>query len=104
MSAVAHAVVAQQSARPTPGITLTTQLAGQSALLPAGVVRVNGKFERGDAVRVVSLEQKAVAIGLSNYSAADVQKIIGHKSGEIQAALGFTFGDEVIHRDHMALL
>ena len=39
MSAVAHAVVAQQSApRPTPGITLTTQLAGQSALLPAGVL------------------------------------------------------------------
>jgi glutamate 5-kinase len=79
-------------------------LARGGSLLPAGVVRVNGKFERGDAIRVVSLEQKAVAIGLTNYSAADVQKIIGHKSGEIEAALGYTFGDEVIHRDHMALL
>ncbi len=79
-------------------------LARGGSLLPAGVVRVNGKFERGDAIRVVSLQQKAVAIGLSNYSAADVQKIIGHKSGEIESALGYTFGDEVIHRDHMALL
>jgi glutamate 5-kinase len=79
-------------------------LAKGGSLLPAGVVRVNGKFERGDAIRVVSVEQKAVAIGLSNYSSADVQKIIGRKSTEIEAELGYTFGDEVIHRDHMALL
>lgn len=79
-------------------------LARGGSLLPAGVVRVNGKFERGDAIRVVSNGQKAVAIGLSNYSSADLQKILGHRSGEIEAVLGYTFGDEVIHRDHMALL
>ncbi len=79
-------------------------LAQGGSLLPAGVVRVNGKFERGDAIRVISNDQKAVAIGLSNYSSTDVQKLIGRKSTEIETELGYTFGDEVIHRDHMALL
>lgn len=79
-------------------------LARGGSLLPAGLVCVNGKFERGDAVRVVSEEQKVVAMGLTNYSAADLQKICGLKSAEIEAVLGYTLGEEVIHRDHMALL
>jgi glutamate 5-kinase len=74
------------------------------SLLPAGVMRVNGAFERGDAVRVISEEKKAVAIGLSNYGADDLHKLCRHQSTEIESLLGYTFGDEVIHRDHMALL
>jgi glutamate 5-kinase len=74
------------------------------SLLPAGMLRVNGNFERGDAVRVVSEDKKAVAIGLTNYASADLQKICGHRSNEIEAELGYTFGDEVMHRNHMALL
>jgi len=79
-------------------------LARGGSLLPAGLVRVNGKFKRGDAVRVVSEDQKAVAMGLTNYSAADLNKICGLKSAEVEAVLGYTLGDEVMHRDHMALL
>ena len=74
------------------------------SLLPAGLLRVNGSFERGDAVRVVSQDKKAVAIGLTNYSSADLQKICGRKSAEIESELGYSFGDEAMHRDHMALL
>jgi glutamate 5-kinase len=74
------------------------------SLLPAGVIRVNGAFERGDAVRVISEEKKAVAIGLSNYAAADLHQLCRRQSAEIETLLGYTFGDEVIHRDHMALL
>lgn len=74
------------------------------SLLPAGVLKVNGSFERGDAVRVISEGKKAVAIGLSNYAAEDLMKLCRHQSAEIEPLLGYTFGDEVIHRDHMALL
>ncbi|MGE8234266.1 MAG: malate synthase A, partial [Stenotrophomonas sp.] len=62
MSAVAHAVVAQQSARPTPGITLTTQLAGQSALLPAGVlgllVSLHRAVEPGRQARLAARRER----------------------------------------------
>ena len=74
------------------------------SLLPAGVLKVNGNFERGDSIRVVAEGHTAVAIGLSNYSAEDLQKICRHQSAEIEGLLGYTLGDEVIHRDHMALL
>ena len=79
-------------------------LARGGSLLPAGMVRLNGLFERGDAVRVVSMENTAIAIGLTNYGAADLLKLCGQQSAEIEALLGYTFGEEVIHRDHMVLL
>lgn len=75
-----------------------------SSLLPAGMIKVAGQFERGDAVRVVSEEHKAIAIGLSNYSADELHKLCRHRSSEIESLLGYTLGEEVIHRNHMALL
>jgi glutamate 5-kinase len=74
------------------------------SLLPAGMISLNGLFERGDAVRVVTKEHTAIAIGLTNYSAADLLKLCGQQSTEIESILGYTFGEEVIHRDHMVLL
>lgn len=74
------------------------------SLLPAGLLKVTGTFERGDAIRVISETKSAVAIGLSNYSSEELQKLCGRQSAEIEKILSFTFGDEVIHRDHMALL
>jgi len=77
--------------------------AGKS-LLPAGVVRVEGRFERGDAVRVVDRAGREVARGLSAYSAADAERIKGHKSREIAAVLGYRGRDEMIHRDDLVLV
>ncbi|NTV36867.1 MAG: glutamate 5-kinase, partial [Anaerolineaceae bacterium] len=74
------------------------------SLLPAGILRVNGIFERGDAIRVTSNDKKVIAIGLTNYGATDLQRLCGHQSAEIEKLLGYTFGEEVIHRDHMVLL
>jgi len=74
------------------------------SLLPAGIKKVKGKFERGDAVKVVTEEGQPVAVGLTHYSAADLLKLCGKKSAEIESALGYTFGEEAIHRDHMVLL
>jgi glutamate 5-kinase len=74
------------------------------SLLPAGMTHTSGTFERGDAVKVVSKDKKVVAIGLTNYSAPDLNLLIGRQTSEIETVLGFTSGDEVIHRDHLVLL
>jgi glutamate 5-kinase len=75
-----------------------------SSLLPVGVKDVKGKFEPGDTVRVTALSGKDIALGLVNYSAKDLVVFYGHQSAEIEPLLGYTFGDEVIHRSNMLLL
>jgi glutamate 5-kinase len=79
-------------------------LMGGRSLLPAGVTSVEGEFERGDAVRVLSPDGREVARGLSAYSAADAGRIMRHKSGEIEALLGYRGRDEMIHRDDLVLM
>jgi glutamate 5-kinase len=78
-------------------------LSGGKSLLPAGVVAVEGRFERGDAVRVLDRAGREVARGLSAYSAGDAQRIMGHKSREIEALLGYRGRDEMIHRDDLVV-
>jgi glutamate 5-kinase len=74
-----------------------------TSLLPAGVVAIEGGFERGDAVRVLTRTGREVARGLSAYSSADARAIAGHKSGEIEAILGYRGRDEMIHRDDLVV-
>jgi glutamate 5-kinase len=78
-------------------------LSDGKSLLPAGVVAVEGPFERGDAVRVLDRTGREVARGLSAYSAGDAQRIMGHKSREIEALLGYRGRDEMIHRDDLVV-
>jgi glutamate 5-kinase len=78
-------------------------LAEGKSLLPAGVVAVEGSFERGDAVRVLDRAGREVARGLSAYSAGDAKRIMGHKSREIEALLGYRGRDEMIHRDDLVV-
>ena len=73
------------------------------SLLPAGVVSVGGRFERGDLVTVRGSSGNEIGRGLSAYSAADAARIAGHKTGEIEAILGYRGRDELIHRDDLAL-
>jgi glutamate 5-kinase len=74
------------------------------SLLPVGMVRVEGEFQRGDTVRVLEPSGKEIARGLTNYSAIDLGKISGKRSDRIENILGFAYGEEVIHRDNMVLL
>ncbi|MGO8915655.1 MAG: glutamate 5-kinase [Stellaceae bacterium] len=74
-----------------------------TSLLPAGVVAVEGSFERGDAVVVRSREGRELARGLSAYSSADARAIAGHKSGEIETILGYRGRHEMIHRDDLVV-
>src|SRR5690242_4769325 len=67
------------------------------SLLPAGIVAVEGSFERGDCVVVRTRAGAEAGRGLSAYSSGDVALIAGHKSGEIAALLGYRGRDEIIH-------
>ena len=73
------------------------------SLLPAGVVAVQGDFERGDCVVIRTRSGAEAGRGLSAYASADIRLIAGHKSGEIATILGYRGRDEIIHRDDLAL-
>lgn len=80
-----------------------TALRKGSSLLPAGVVSVSGRFERGDLVTLRTTGGKEIGRGLSAYSARDAARIAGHKTGDIEEILGYRGRDEIIHRDDLAL-
>ncbi|MGI9386493.1 MAG: glutamate 5-kinase [Methyloligellaceae bacterium] len=73
------------------------------SLLPAGIVRLEGKFDRGDAVVIRTLDGEDIGRGLVAYGLADGEKIVGHRSQEIEAILGYRGRSEFIHRDDMTL-
>jgi glutamate 5-kinase len=74
------------------------------SLLPVGVSRFSGEFERGDTLRVIDPSGREIARGLANYASGDLQRILGIKSDSFTTILGYDYGDEIIHRNHMVLL
>jgi glutamate 5-kinase len=74
------------------------------SLLPAGVTRALGRFERGDTVSIMGPDGMEVARGICAYSDGDAARIIGRKSAEIEQVLGFRGRDEIVHRDDLVLL
>jgi glutamate 5-kinase len=77
-------------------------LSGKS-LLPAGVTRVEGAFERGDAVIIRAIDGRELGRGLVAYAYSDAARIMGKKSGETAAILGHAGRTELVHRDDMVL-
>jgi glutamate 5-kinase len=73
------------------------------SLLPAGVVSVRGRFDRGDTIRVIGPDGRELARGLCAYSSEDVKRIRGRKSAEIATLLGYRGRDELIHRDDLVV-
>jgi len=73
------------------------------SLLAAGIVGVEGVFERGDCVVVRTLAGAEAGRGLTAYASADIRRIAGHKSGEIEAILGYRGRGEIIHRDDLVV-
>jgi glutamate 5-kinase len=78
-------------------------LRGGKSLLPAGVTRVEGRFDRGDAVVVRDPEGLEIARGLAAYSGEESRRIRGRRSQELEALLGYRGRDEIIHRDDLVL-
>jgi glutamate 5-kinase len=73
------------------------------SLLPAGVIRVDGHFSRGDAVVIRGPDTAEIGRGLVAYDAEDAAKIRGHASADIPTILGFSGRIEMVHRDDMVL-
>ena len=74
------------------------------SLLPSGVVEVEGEFHAGEVVSLSAADGKEFARGLTNYDAAELRKIQGAKTKDIEERLGYKSFDEVIHRDNLVLL
>jgi glutamate 5-kinase len=77
---------------------------GGKSLLPAGIVGVEGDFERGQTVRIYAGAGQEIARGLAQYCARDLRLIKGLRSAQIAETLGYDYGPEVVHRDDMVLL
>ncbi len=74
------------------------------SLLPVGVCRVEGEFERGEVVACVEESGREIARGLVNYGHADAARILRTPSSQIEARLGYVDEPELIHRDNLVLL
>lgn len=77
---------------------------GGASLLPVGIRAIEGDFERGATLAVLTPDGREIAHGLSNYGSEDLRKLCGKNSSEIAEILGYSFGDAVLHRNNMVVL
>jgi len=80
-----------------------------ASLLPSGVQAAIGEFRRGDVVEVFARKAddtppRRIARGIVQYSAADIRRLCRRNSRDIDAVLGYNYGDTVVHRDDLSLL
>lgn len=78
-----------------------------ASLLPGGVLAAEGDFARGDIIEIHcagDAGSRPIAHGIVQYSARDVRRIAHHHSRDIEAVLGYNYGDTVVHRDDLATL
>jgi len=97
-----------QAARPRGAIAIDDGAAraltqNGASLLPRGVTGIEGTFAIGDAVEIRDGAGRVVARGLASYSSSEVERIKGRRSDEIEALLGYSYADEVVHRDDLVL-
>jgi glutamate 5-kinase len=78
-------------------------LSGKS-LLPAGIIGIDGEFQREDTVRICNLHGQEIARGLVNYTSTELQKIRGHRSIEVTDLLGYDGDETVVHRDNLVMM
>ena len=76
-------------------------LINNKSLLPAGVIEIKGRFNRGDIITVNNKKNKKIAIGVVAYNSNDARKILGKKSKDIIKILGYETRDELIHKDDL---
>jgi glutamate 5-kinase len=96
------------SVRPSGSITVDdgarqalTEL--NRSLLPAGITKVEGEFNRGDVVTINDANGRPIARGLSNYSATQIAQIQGKKTAQVKQILAEAAYEEAVHRDNLVL-
>jgi glutamate 5-kinase len=90
-----------------PSGTIIIDLGAQKAvennksLLPAGVIEIKGRFDRGDVISILNIKNIKVGIGVIAYDSSDAKKIVGKNSKDIKDILGYEGRDELIHKDDL---
>jgi len=74
-----------------------------ASLLPAGVVKICDRFERGAIVKIIGHDNALFAIGIAQYGSEEISKVIGLHSNLIENILGYTYGAEIVNRTNMAI-
>ena len=74
------------------------------SLLPAGVIKVEGQFKFGNAVRIIGEDDKEIARGLVNYNFRDLVSIMGMRTSAVKKIFSENFYKEVVHRDDLTLI
>ncbi len=76
---------------------------GGKSLLPKGVAKIEGSFPRGAVVVLNGPDGGEIGRGVVRYGSEDLARVRGRRGDEIEGVLGFTFGDEIVHRDDLVL-
>ena len=71
------------------------------SLLPAGVRKINGIFEKGDHILIKDESNKERGRGISSFSSLEIEKIKGSHSSEIKNILGYSSREEIVHKDDL---
>jgi glutamate 5-kinase len=71
------------------------------SLLAAGIKKVNGKFNKGDHIKILDVNMIECARGLSSFTSDEISKIKGQHSDKIEELLGYVAKSEVVHKDDM---
>ncbi len=85
------------------GAAIALRQKGKS-LLPAGIAKVVGDFERGDIIRIQTLNRSPLARGIVRYNSSDLAKLAGKRSNQIDDILGYDYGAVAVHRNDLILL
>lgn len=79
-------------------------LTRKASLLPVGITKITGGFDRGATISVYDPTGQEIAHGMCNYGAGELHKLVGVKSDRISEILGYTYGDYVIHRNDLVVM
>ena len=74
------------------------------SLLPAGIVKIEGNFIKGDNILIVDQDGNDFARGITSFSSDEIRKVKGLKSDQLESILGYPTKSEIIHRDDMVKL
>ena len=79
-------------------------LSGKNSLLPVGVKSVEGRFERGDVVEIMTFDGRKLGVGLSAYNADEARLVAGRQTADIPTLLGYAGRKALVHYDDLMLL
>lgn len=79
-------------------------LTRKASLLPVGITKITGQFDRGATISVYDPTGHEIAHGMCNYGVGELHKLVGVKSDRISEILGYTYGDYVIHRNDLVMM